>query len=212
MFNSKMAQRYCCEPIESIQGFKAASESSEKYHIHHKFEEMGLSIVDLKELGMYYNRPACELVFMNGREHIRMHSTRDLSEAYKHILWKPGHVPEFTETHRRHISEAKKGVPVSDEHRAKISESCKRTKQTIEYKTKITEILKKSWTPERRSKQSETTRRVWATNAEFRENLKKKSSEMIHRDLEEYRKYKSVGGELSWKPFRAWLAKQRKSK
>lgn len=212
MFNSKMAQRYCCEPIEKIQGFKEASESPEKYHVHHRFEEMGLSIVDLKELGMYYNRPVCELVFMNGQEHNKMHAKLIPTDSLINGQFKNGHIPEFTEMHRRHISEAKKGVKQTPEHTRHVVETCAFIRATKEYKDKQRKIQEQLWTPEKRSKQSETTRRVWATNTEFRENLKKKVTERIHRDLEEYRKYKSVGGELSWKPFRAWLAKQRKSK
>ena len=113
MFSKKQAVAYCCEPIDTIQGFKEATESLEKYHIHHRFEDMGLSRKDLMELGLLYNRPACELVFMNGREHNRTHSTRDLSDKYKQTLWGKGHVPEFTAEHRQHISEAKTGVKQS---------------------------------------------------------------------------------------------------
>lgn len=69
MFSKKQAVAYCCEPIDTIQGFNEATESLEKYHIHHRFEDMGLSRKDLMELGLLYNRPACELVFMNGRDY-----------------------------------------------------------------------------------------------------------------------------------------------
>ena len=56
MFSKKQAVAYCCEPIDIIQGFKEATESLEKYHIHHRFEDMGLSRKDLMELGLLYNR------------------------------------------------------------------------------------------------------------------------------------------------------------
>lgn len=212
MFNSAMARMYCCDPIENIKGFKEASESSEKYHIHHRFEEMGLSQADLKELGMYYNRPACELVFMNGREHNKMHTTLIPTDRLVNGQFKDGHIPEFTEEHRRHISEAKKGVKQTPEHTLHVVEACAPIRATKEFKDKLHNAQERIWTPEKRSRQSEVTKRIWATNAEFRKTIQTKFATIIKRDLEEYKKYKSNGGELSWKPFRSWLAKQRKSK
>jgi len=212
MFSMKQALAYCCEPLERIKGFKEASESSEKYHIHHRFEEMGLSRKDLIEMDLLYHRPACELVFMNGREHNAMHSSCDLSDAYKAILWKPGHVPAFTEAHRRHISEAQKGVKLSPEHIKHMMEALAPIRASKEFREKLSKAQIRRWTPERRAQQSATTHRVWETNTEFRETLTRKANISIHKDLEEYKKYKAAGGELSWKPFRSWLAKQRKSK
>lgn len=212
MFSMKQALAYCCEPLERIKGFKEASEASEKYHIHHRFEEMGLSRKDLIEMDLLYHRPACELVFMNGREHNAMHSSCDLSDAYKAILWKPGHVPAFTEAHRKHISEAKKGVKQTPEHTLHVVEACAPIRASKEFREKLSKAQERIWTPEKRAQQSATTRRVWETNVEFRETLKRKANIIIHKDLEEYKTYKAAGGELSWKPFRAWLAKQRKSK
>lgn len=212
MFNSAMARMYCCDPIESIQGFKEALESSEKYHIHHRFEEMGLSQADLKELGMYYKRPACELIFMNGREHNTMHATLIPTDNLIKGQFKDGHIPEFTEEHRRHISEAKKGVKQTLEHTLHVVEACAPIRATKEFRDKLHKAQERIWTPEKRLQRSEDIKRLWATNEEYSEAIKKKSVAIIKRDLDEYRKYKSNGGELSWKPFRSWLAKQRKSK
>lgn len=212
MFSMKQALAYCCEPLERIKGFKEASESSEKYHIHHRFEEMGLSRKDLIEMDLLYHRPACELVFMNGWEHNVMHSKLFPSDKYALARYQIGNVPAFTEAHRKHISEAKKGVKQTPEHTLHVVEACAPIRASKEFKEKMSKAQIRRWTPERRAQQSATTRRVWETNVEFRETLKRKANIIIHKDLEEYKKYKAAGGELSWKPFRAWLAKQRKSK
>ena len=212
MFNSAMARMYCCDPIESIQGFKEASESTEKYHIHHRFEEMGLSLADLKELGMYYNRPACELVFIEGREHNRKHSTTDLSDKYIQALWKKGHIPEFTEEHRRHISEAKKGVKQTPEHTLHVVEACAPIRATKEFRAKLHNAQERIWTQEKRKEQAGIIKNLWESNPEYRKTLTKKVAASIHRDLESYKQYKATGGKLSWKPFRSLLAQQRKAK
>ena len=43
------------------------------FHVHHRFEDMGLSMTDLKEMNLYYHRPACELIIMTMSEHRRHH-------------------------------------------------------------------------------------------------------------------------------------------
>ncbi len=211
MFSKKQAVAYCCEPIDTIQGFKEATESLEKYHIHHRFEDMGLSRKDLMELGLLYNRPACELVFMNGREHNRTHSTRDLSDKYKQTLWGKGHVPEFTAEHRQHISEAKTGVKQSPEHTLHVKEACAAIRATKEFHSKLHNAQERIWTAEKREEHAEVIKRLWGTNTEYRKAMTKKATASIHRDLEAYKQYKANGGELSWKPFRSLLAQQRKA-
>lgn len=212
MYSDKQARAYCCEPVEKIQGFKEAQVSSEKYHIHHKFEEMGLSRQDLMGMGLLYNRPACELMFLKGKEHNRIHSKIIPTDSLVNGQFKDGSVPKFTEEHRRHISEAKKGVKQTQEHIDHVREACRKIRASKEYKDKLKRIQAYLWTDEKRKKQSATTKRVWETNTEFRENFKRKASATIHRDLDAYKQYKANGGELSWKPFRSMLAKQRKSK
>lgn len=212
MLNIKQAHKYCYESIELIQGFKEASESAEMYHVHHRFEDMGLSRKDLIELGLLYNRPACELMFIDGKEHNHRHSTYDLSEAYLKSLYQKGHIPKFTEAHRSHISEAKKGVKQSAEHTANVIKACKEIRASKEFRERLRNIQETIWTPEQRKKQSATIKHIWETNDAFRNTLKQKASKSIHKDLEAYKQYKANGGTLSWKPFRSWLAQQRKCK
>lgn len=212
MFSDKQARAYCCEPIEQIQGYAEAVESADKYHIHHRFEEMGLSRNDLMELGLLYNRPACELVFMNGREHNRIHSKIMPTDSLVSGQFKNGDIPEFTEDHRRHISEAKKGVKQSPEHTLHVKEACAPIRATQEFRDKLHKAQERIWSAEKRKEHAAIIKNLWETNTEYREAMTKKASACIHKDLEAYKQYKANGGELSWKPFRSLLAKQRKAK
>lgn len=212
MFSDKQARAYCREPIDRIPGFKEASESPKKYHIHHRFEEMGLSRQDLIEMGLLYNRPACELSFIDGREHNHIHTKMIPTDTLVNSQFKDGDVPKFTEEHRRHISEAKKGVKQSPEHILHVQEACAPIRATKEFRNKLHIAQERIWTSEKRAEHSDTIKNVWKTNSEYRNTLVKKATVQIHADLEEYKRYKANGGELSWKPFRSWIAKQRKSK
>ena len=83
------------------------------------------SIDDLKKFGLYFNRPAAELIFLTPAEHNSLHFKGiQLSEEHKKALSdaKKG-VPRgpMSEANKKAISEAKKGIPLSEEHRAKLS-------------------------------------------------------------------------------------------
>lgn len=67
---------YCCEDISLIENYKEAVESSEKYDCHHRLEIQGdkiVSVEKLKEMNLYYNRPANELIFLKHTYHTSMH-------------------------------------------------------------------------------------------------------------------------------------------
>lgn len=85
---------YCCEPVDTIEGFIPENERSTKMVIHHRLEshdESGtlrtrfLSMQQLKDAGLYYNRPASELIWMTESAHKQLHQ-KDLS--YKENLQK----------------------------------------------------------------------------------------------------------------------------
>lgn len=95
MINWKQAKKYCCDKISLIENYdKAKRDLLETWHIHHRKEDEGYSKQDLIALGMYYERPASELIFLTRKEHVSLHSKG---------------VPKSEET-RRKISEANKGV------------------------------------------------------------------------------------------------------
>lgn len=71
-FNVK---KYCCEDISLIENYnEAVNDKNEIWHCHHKLEiELNKTRNGLIEMGLYYNRPAKELVFLTKSEHMSIH-------------------------------------------------------------------------------------------------------------------------------------------
>lgn len=150
--NQKHKQHaFCSEPLEQIENFKAAKvDNFAGWCIHHRLEIQPdgtrVSVQELKDQGLYWHRPAEELVFMRCGEHTSLHSKG------KH----------FSEEHCQKISEAKRGKHLSSEHRKKLSEAKRGENNpnfgkhhSEEHRQKIAEALKgKHHSEERRQKNS----------------------------------------------------------
>ena len=73
MINLKQARKYCCENICLIENYEQAkNDLLEVWHLHHRMESE-YSMKELKDSGMYYNRPANELIFLTKSEHMSLH-------------------------------------------------------------------------------------------------------------------------------------------
>jgi hypothetical protein len=137
MINVKSISRYCND-IKNIECYKKAVVSEEMYDCHHRLEThtsdgerrtVDLYKEELIALGMYYNRPASELIFMTHAEHTRLHK-------------KDRH---FSEEHKRKISETKKQKISSGEIEPPPSRKGKHHSE--ETKRKLADIVKgKHWT------------------------------------------------------------------
>ena len=131
-------ERYC-KNYQDIENFeKAKADNFKGWHCHHRLQtwtsDGGRRLVDitmeeLKALGMYYNRPASELIFLTDIEHGSLHSKGE----HNHMYGKPG---------------PNKGKKFSEEHRNKIREAMKGHKNTLghhhsyEAKNKIAKSMK----------------------------------------------------------------------
>ena len=87
MINEEIIKRkcYCCEDLSLIENYNEAVNSPEEYVIHHRLEIQGdklLSRKELKEMNMYFNRPASELIFMTYSEHSRIHMQVTRNKIY----------------------------------------------------------------------------------------------------------------------------------
>ena len=112
-------EKYCKEP-EKIENYeKAKADNFKGWCCHHRLEThnsdgerrlVDISYQELKALGMYYNRPAEELIFLTSREH----------NAFNKGKGKPK-----SEETKKKMREAQKGKPKSEEHKKKISEAAK---------------------------------------------------------------------------------------
>lgn len=70
-------EKYCCEDISLIENYEQAKlDDFEGWLCHHKLEihsDYRNKVKDLKKMGLYYNRPACELIFLKWGEHSALH-------------------------------------------------------------------------------------------------------------------------------------------
>ena len=130
MINEKRARKYCKEDLSKIKNYdKAIADTTQVWDCHHMTETWwNCSRKELIENECYYNRKACELIFLTKAEHRRLHNV-NMSE----------------ETHRK-LSEARKGRTLSEEQRRKISESNKRRTYSDDTRRKISKVRKgKTW-------------------------------------------------------------------
>ena len=90
MISEANVKKYCAEDISLIENYKEAVSSKELYHCHHRLEIQDdgqtYSVRQLKEKGLYYNRPASELIFLSKDEHFQLHMK--YTEKYRNIVEK----------------------------------------------------------------------------------------------------------------------------
>ena len=164
MISKRSAKAFCKDDISLIENYdKAISDTTQLWHCHHRRETI-YSRQELKEIGEYYNRPACELIFLTPLEHHRLHNLgKSLSaETRKKFseVKKGENNPFFGKHHsaetRKKISEANKGKQHSAEARKKMSEVHKGKHLSAEACKKIAEARKcKPLSAETRKKISE---------------------------------------------------------
>ena len=144
MICERTIKKFCKDDISLIENYdKAIADTTQTWHCHHRRETV-LSRKDLIEIGEYYNRPACELIFLTTTDHQRLHH---LGKPYgmngKH----------HSEDTRNKMSESKKGEnnPLfgkhhSEESRKKMSESKKGKQHSAETRKMMSEAHKgKHW-------------------------------------------------------------------
>ena len=111
MINESRVKKYCKEELSKIENYdKAIADTTQVWHCHHRTEIWWhCSKKDLIDNECYYNRKACELIFLTPKEHMRLHNKCRM----------------VTEESRRKMSESHKGKHLSENHRKKLSEANK---------------------------------------------------------------------------------------
>ena len=95
MINEKCAKSYCKDAISKIENYdKAIADNTQTWECHHRLEltldgEFAHTPEELKRLGMYYDRPYFELIFLTKLEHSRLHK-----EGANHPLYRRHHSEE----------------------------------------------------------------------------------------------------------------------
>lgn len=131
--NAKYYKRYCSS-IELVENYELALKDNFKgWDCHHRLEThnsdgerrlVDISSKELIDLGMYWDRPPEELVFMRRREHTTLHNVNV--------------------TRCQRISKSKIGIPRSEETKRKVSETRKvrGIKPSLEQRMKQSEFMK----------------------------------------------------------------------
>ena len=89
----------------------AVLDNTQIWCCHHRKEiDEHKTMQQLKQEGIYYDRPPEELIFLKRSEHQKLHQTGKV----------------FSIEHKRKMSKVRKGRKLSDEHKKKISEAQKR--------------------------------------------------------------------------------------
>ena len=88
MINEKAIQKYiCCEDIRLIENYdKAINDNDVTWHCHHRLEiqnDCVVTVKELKERNLYFNRPASELIFLSPSEHHKLHSNNFTDDMIK---------------------------------------------------------------------------------------------------------------------------------
>ena len=139
----KRSFEYFCKDYENIENYdKAKAVNFKGWDCHHRLEThnsdgerrlVDITVKELKALGMYYNRPASELIFIKHSEHT---SLRKVSEETKKKLSRANKGKKISEETRKKISEGNKGKQAgennpfygkhhSEESKQKMSEANK---------------------------------------------------------------------------------------
>ena len=133
MISENQVKKYCREDISLIENYdKAIADNTQTWDCHHR-KESQYSAGELVDIGEYYNRPACELIFLTPANHHRLHHLGKPT-------WNKGkHLSAET---RKKISEAHNGKHHSEETRQKLSEALKGKHLSAESRKKISEAKK----------------------------------------------------------------------
>ena len=186
MINESYAQKYCKDDISKIENYdKAFADPIQTWVIHHRLEltldgEFAHTPEDLKRMGMYYNRPYFELIFLTKSEHQRIHaqnrSGTTLIKMKSSLSQRTGTLNNFYGKHH------------SDDTKQKISKANKGRKRTDKFK-QIQSSLKKG-------KPLSDTNRLNKAKSQAEIGIK-------------YRAYKTAGGTMTYNEFRASIKKSR---
>ena len=116
MISENQVKKYCREDISLIENYdKAIADNTQTWECHHR-KESQYSAGELFYICEYYNRPACELIFLTPANHRRFHHLGKQS-----VMSGKHHSAETC----KKISEANKGKHRSAETRRKMSEARK---------------------------------------------------------------------------------------
>lgn len=152
MINEYNAKEFCREDISLIENYdRAIADTTQTWHCHHRRESI-YTRDGLKEIGEYFHRPACELIFLTPFDHLSLHASGE-----NNSMFGVGHTPETREKISRIMKGNKNHLGI------KHSEEAKRKMSEIKLGNKYR--VGKRHTEETKHKISEAKKgKVWANN------------------------------------------------
>lgn len=125
MINEQNCNAFCIEDISKIDNYEqAVNDKTQTWECHHRAEILPcgrFSAEDLKKFGLYYHRPANELIFLTKSDHTRLHFTGK--------TWSEESRAKLSETRKAKIASGEIAIDTSACHtpeaNAKISTKAK---------------------------------------------------------------------------------------
>lgn len=114
MISLGTVKRYCKEFTKIENYDKAITDKDKTWDCHHRNEKF-YTKKELKDLGLYYNRPPCELIFLTVEEHGKQyHKGRQQSKEHKSkisnaLKGNKNQKKKHSEETKRKMSESQKG-------------------------------------------------------------------------------------------------------
>ena len=155
MINERYAKTFCCEYLSLIENYELAiNDTTQTWDCHHRGEILPcgrFSPNDLKKFGLYFNRPAAELIFLTPTAHRQLHfkgvplseeHKKAISEAHKGVPRPDLKGVPKSEAHKKAISDALKGIPRSEATKKAISEAHKGVPKSEATKKAISDAMK----------------------------------------------------------------------
>ena len=110
MINISIAKSYCREDLSLIENYnEAVNDLTQTWDCHHRLEIQNEKTVlrsDLIKQGLYYHRPAEELIFLTHSEHITLHKR---GKKLTVPVWNKGKTGIYSEETKQKISNTLKG-------------------------------------------------------------------------------------------------------
>lgn len=129
---SENVKEFCCEDISLIENYEQAmNDDTQIWHCHHRLEIVGDKITSMEELiksGLYYNRPAKELIFLTVHNHMSLHALNRTDETL-YAIGSANRNKKFSEEYCKKLSESQKNsvkkheTMQSEEYREKCRQS-----------------------------------------------------------------------------------------
>ena len=183
MINKEVSRlKMYCQDYKSIENYdNAISDKENIWDCHHSGEILPcgkFSRDTLKKYGLYYNRPASELIFLTHSEHIRIHRTgKHHSDDIRMKISLAEKGKKMSEDSRMKISESNKGKPAWNKGKHHTEESKRKMSQSLKGRVAWNKGIQISEEQKKKISESHKGKPAWNKGKHHTEESKRKMSE-----------------------------------